>query len=151
MLKLKASYSIMYNNALLTLQWFKSYLTGLQQLTAYAGEHSDPQYIYRRSARELACPITIQLYINSLLNLLPCDCAVAYADDITLVCSGDIKAILTQMQFLLDSVYAWVVVHKLGLNVGKCYAMFMSSAARTNIADLILSSLLINGDSYLMD
>ena len=54
---------------------------------------------------------------------------------------------MTQMQFLLDSVYAWAVAHKFRLNVDKCYAIFMSSAARTNIADSILPSLLINGDS----
>ena len=78
---------------------------------------------------------------------MPRDCAVAYADDIILVCCGDVKAIMTQMQFLLDSEYAWAVAHKLRLNVSLCYAMFISSAARTNIADMILSSLLINGDS----
>ena len=66
---------------------------------------------------------------------------------LTLVCSGDVEAIMTQMQFLLNTVYAWAVAHKLRLNVGKCYAMFMFSAAHINIADLILPSLLINGDS----
>ena len=84
----------------LTLQWFKSYLTGHQQLTAYAGEHSDPQDISTGiSQGSLLGPLLFNLYINSLLNLLPCDCMVAYADNITLVCSGDVKAIMTQMQF----------------------------------------------------
>ena len=48
---------------------------------------------------------------------------------------------------MLESVYAWAVAYKLRLNVGKCYAIFLSSAARRNIADLILPSQLINGDS----
>ena len=130
------------------MQWFKSYLTGRQQLTAYVGERFDPRDISTGIPQgSLLGPLLFNLYINSLLNLLPRDCAVAYADDITLVCSGDVKAIMTQMQFLLDSIYAWAVAHKLRLNVGKYYAMFMSSATRANIADLILSSLLINGDS----
>ena len=132
----------------LTLQWFKSYLTGRQQLTANAGERFNPQDISTSVPQgSLLGPLLFNLYINSLLNLLPRDCAVTYVDDITLVCSGDVKAIMTQMQFLLDSVFAWVGLHKLRLNVSKCYAMFMSSAACTNIADQILPSLLINNDS----
>ena len=50
-----------------------------------------------------------------------------------------------------DAVFAWFSIcmhwrsldHKLSLNFGKCYAMYMFSAARTNIADLILHSLFI--------
>ena len=89
----------------LTLQWFKSYLTGRQQLTAYAHEHFDPRDLSIGIPQgSLFGPLLFNLYINSLLDLSPRDYAVAYADDITLVCSGYVKAIITQMQFLLDSV-----------------------------------------------
>ena len=82
----------------LTLQWFKSYLTGRQQLTAYAGERSDQRDIsIDVPQRSLLGLLLFNLYINSQLNLLPLDCAVAYADDITVVCSKDVKAIMTLM------------------------------------------------------
>ena len=105
----------------LTMQWFKLYLTGHQLLIAYANEHSDPRNISTSVPQEsLLGPLRYNLYINSLLNLLSHDYAVAYADDITFVCSGDVKAIITKMQILLDSVYTWAVAHKLRLNVGTC-------------------------------
>jgi hypothetical protein len=135
-----------YHFSTLTIQWFRSYLTGRSQQTIYANERSSFQEISSGVPEgSLLGPVLFNLYINSLLHLLPKDRAVAYADDITLVCSGSVTAIITQMQSTLDTVYEWALVHKLKLNISKCFAMYVRAASRSSVPDGSQRSLMING------
>ena len=110
-----------------SLQWFKSYLTGRKHATKFANANSTPFSINTGVPKgSLLGPTLFNLYINSLLELLPEDGSVAYADDITLVWSGtDIAQTIDNMQHLLDLVHNWACKNRLVINVSKCYSMFL--------------------------
>ena len=68
--------------------------------------------------------------LNRLLKLLPDECAVAYADDLTLVCSDDaLQTVHQQMQSLLDMITIWAKNNQLCINVSKCYTMSIAASA----------------------
>ena len=71
---------------------------------------------------------------------------MAYADDVTLVCSGNLNDAMLRMQSLLDTVYAWSVAHRLKLNISKCFAMLVPKSARSVPIDRSLLFLYIDGN-----
>ena len=110
-----------------SLRWFKSYLTGRKHATKFANANSTPFSINTGVPQgSLLGPTLFNIYINSLLELLPEDVSVAYADDILLVWSGtDIAQTIDNMQHLLDLVHNWAFKNRLAVTVSKCYSMFL--------------------------
>ena len=106
-------------------KWFSSYLHGKTQCTKYCGSLSTSLSVSSEVPQgSIPGPILFNIFINQLLKLLPCDSAVAYADDNTLVCSSDSIAFVQQsMQILLDFVREWSLSLQLSINISKCFAL----------------------------
>ena len=65
------------------------------------------------------------IYVNDLLHQLPDGCAIAYADDITLLTSGpSAQSAANSLQQLVTTVESWSAGHSLCLNYTKCDTMF---------------------------
>ena len=90
-------------------QWFTSYLTGRSQCTKYFGVLYDALPITSGVPQgSILGPVLFNIYLNRLLKLLPDDNAIAYADDLTLVCSNMSSSLAhKRMQSLLDLVQEW--------------------------------------------
>jgi hypothetical protein len=112
--------------------WFKSYLTGRHQRVQYASALSDPLLLqFGVPEGSVLGPRLFNLYINSLLDCLPLDSVVAYADDVTLVALGKTAAEATaNMQLLLTTVESWATQNMMAINCGKCFSMTISPYIR---------------------
>jgi hypothetical protein len=76
-------------------------------------------------------PTLFLLYIDDLFTLLPPGSAVGYADDVTLVASGDTAiAAAAAQQSLLDIVSRWSCDNVLRLNSVKCTSMCIAPSKR---------------------
>ena len=86
-----------------TVQWFTSYLADRLQKVRYGGVLSEPMNVSLGvSEGSIQGPHLFNMYINSLLQSLLPDSAVAYADDVTLIAQGKTAAEATRnMQDLL--------------------------------------------------
>ena len=115
----------------LACKWFMSYLSYRTQCKYY-GAVSDALQITSGVPQEsIPGLILFNIYLNSLLKLLPDECAVAYTDDLTLVCSNDaLQTAHQQMQSLLDLISVWAKNNQLCINVSKCYTMSIAVSAR---------------------
>ena len=124
-----------------SLRWFKSYLTGRKHATKFANANSMPFSINTGVPQGSLLGLTLfNIYINSLLELLPEDGSVAYADNITLVwCGTDIVQTIDNMQHLLDLVHNWACKNHLVINVSKCYSMFLLGKKSSEDVIILLS------------
>ena len=83
------------------------------------------------SSREYPGTDLFNVYLNRLLKVLLDECVVAYADDLTLVCSDDaLQTAHQRMQSLLDLISIWAKNNQLCINVSKCYTMSIAASAR---------------------
>ena len=108
-----------------------SYLSNRTQCTEYYGAVSDALQITSSVLQgSILGPILFNVYLNRFLKLLPDECAVAYADDLTLVCSdGAMQTAHQRMQSLLDLISIWAKNNQLCINVSKCYTMSIAASA----------------------
>ena len=116
----------------MTVNWLQSYLIGRSQRVKYGGAVSEPATLTHGVPQgSVLGPTLFNIYINSLLNVIPNDSAIAYADDITLVSHGDSASIAsTNMQLLLDTLRDWSLHHKLSVNVSKCFSLLIAPTAK---------------------
>ena len=126
--------------------WLTSYLTDRSQLTIYANVLSSPLPVTTGVPEGSLLRSTLfNLYINILLHSLPAECVIAYADDVTLVCSHrNLWCALEEMQAQLELVRKWADSARLVLNVSQCTAMYVSNA-KAKALEIIPLSLFING------
>ena len=113
--------------------WFKSYLDGLEQATKYCNSVSNKRWLTTGVSQgsELG-PTLFSMYINSLLNTLEPDTAIAYADDVTIISSGKMPAIAAaNPEMVLSSACTWSAQNGLILNPAKCFCMYIT-ATRNN-------------------
>ena len=112
--------------------WFKSYLCGPLQRTKYASRLSDALALdYGVPEGCIISPLLFNLYLNGLLQQLPFDGFVAYADDLTLAVSNDnIQLLFARMQELLNFICSWSTSHGISISTSKCYGMFLDYAAK---------------------
>ena len=74
------------------------------------------------------------IYINSLQRVLSQDNPIAYANDVTLVASGDCQASACQsMHTLLQAVNESSMQYGLAVSPTKCYTMFISQKLKKNV------------------
>lgn len=94
------------NLSLSCLSWFKSYLSGQVVCSAYDTTKCSPTpYLSPLECRSVFGPQLFNIYINSVLNRLPAECCVAYADDVTIIATGKSMAeVAEHLQSLLDLV-----------------------------------------------
>ena len=72
-------------------------------------------------------PVISNIFSDSLLQLLPPDRTVAYADNYTLISHGDsLTSASAAMQLLLQSVSNWADGHGMFINTEKCFVMYIS-------------------------
>ena len=114
--------------------WFRSYLSGRFQRTRYANALSEPLPInYGVPEGSVTGPHLFNLYINSLLQSLPEESTVAYADDITLVTKGNTAdEAASNMQALLSTIDKWAVTNLMSINTSKCFFMLIVPYVRNN-------------------
>ena len=89
-------------------------------------------------------PTLFLIYINDLLAQLPEGAAVAYADNVTLLASGDTATLAaTVLQGLLDVVCRWSKINCLHLNPSKCITMCV--AAKKSKSTIVTPAVGITG------
>ena len=67
-------------------------------------------------------PTIFNIFINGLLNCLPNNSSIAYADDVTLIS----QYASNNMQMLLNILCSWSLDNKLSINTAKCFSMIIS-------------------------
>ena len=112
-----------------SLKWFKSYLSGRNQICSVNSRMS--------SIRETKCgvpqgsnlgPILFLLYINDLPNCLETTKANLFADDTNLSCEGfSPYEIETKLKKDIENVHRWLTANKLSLNMKKTEFMIIGS------------------------
>ena len=114
------------------LSWIRSYLSHRQQYVLYYGTASDKVEITHGVPQgSILGPVLFLTYINDLLSSFDYLQALAYADDVSLVCHSNTKAeVLAKLQLQLDKTYAWSVANRLCLNPSKCVSIIFPSMAR---------------------
>ena len=112
--------------------WFKSYLCGRLQRTKYASQLFDTLALdYGVPEGCILSPLLFNLYLNGLLQQVPFDGFVAYADNLTLTVSNDnIQLLFARMQELLNFICSWSTSHGISISTSKCYGMFLDYAAK---------------------
>ena len=124
-------------------------ITGRTQQTKYASTLSNPiQTTTGVPQGGLLSTTLFNIYINCLLNKLLKNCAIAYADDVTLLCSSKNMAdVFGDMQVLLNEICSWAILARLMLNVGKCFSMFIRYAQAPPLVAAPTPALYINGSA----
>ena len=107
--------------------WFKSYLADRQQYVLYNGTLSDMLPVTHGVPEgSILGPVLFLVYINDLLTSFDVIQTIAYADDVTLIASGDSKSTtITTLQAYLNTAYDWSILNKLCLNPAKCASMLL--------------------------
>ena len=120
------------------IKWFGSYLKGRTQCVKYNGALSDPLPVSVGCAQGTGLgPQLFNIYIDDLLQSLPDESCVAYADDVTLVATGkSFDDARKKLQTQIDNASAWAANNCLKLNHSKSNIMFISAKVRKSNASL---------------
>jgi hypothetical protein len=110
------------------LEWFSSYLHGRTQRTIYFNALSPPIPVSSGVPQgSVLGPLLFNIFINNLFHLLPVDSFVAYADDVTLISSGETNsAANATLQSTLNMVNMWATTHGMSISIAKCFSMHIA-------------------------
>ena len=85
-------------------------------------------------------PILFTVYLNDLLKSFDPDHILAYADDVTLICSNKIlSSAVNEIQNMLDYVSNWSSVSQLTLNITKCKYLIISPPKKRSNSAITIS------------
>ena len=105
------------------------YLSGRSPCVKYGGVFSSSAILTHGVLRgsEL-CYTIFNIFITGLLNSLPNNSSIAYADDVTLISQGDnaISASNNMLQMSLNILCSWLLDNKLSFNTARCFSMIIS-------------------------
>lgn len=110
----------------------KSYLTGRKQRVKVNGVKSEYCYVKTGVPQgTILGPLLFVIYVNDLLERMPEDMLVSFADD-TAVLSADEtwQKVQDKMNLYLDKTYNWLATNKLSLNISK--TVFITFGAYTD-------------------
>jgi Reverse transcriptase (RNA-dependent DNA polymerase) len=130
-----------------TVSWFRSYLTGRQQRVKYNNSLSDPLPVSSGVPQgSVFGPQLFNIYVNDLLLQLPPEGCVAYADDITLIGTGNTaEDARNAVQQIVNIVANWSHANCLSLNTAKCNIMYISPMVRQK-KTVTVQSIMLNGN-----
>lgn len=84
-------------------------------------------------------PLLFLLYINDLLDDMPKDSVIAYADDTAVISSDETwDRAINKMNKYLETVAEWLIMNKLTLNVGKTVYITFGSYANSVPTEVII-------------
>ena len=117
----------------LTIQWFRSYLTGRTQVTDIVGTMSEPKGVTCGVPQgSILGPLLFLLYINDMASAVRCK-LLLYADDSALIASGkNVADIESMLNPELDYVSNWPIDNKLSLHLGKTQSILFGTKRRLN-------------------
>ena len=109
----------------LTVQWFRSYLTGRTQITDIGGTMSEPKGVTCGVPQgSILGPLLFLLYVNDMAYAVRCK-LLLYADDSALIASGkNVADIESTLSSELEYVSNWLIDNKLSLHLGKTQSIF---------------------------
>ena len=119
-----------------SVDWFRSYLSGRKQCVKVDGDVSDFLDVTCGVPQgSILGPILFLCYVNDMSVSLSCHLSL-YADDSTLIASGDNAADLGQyLSGQLASCGRWMVDNRLSLHLGKTECILIGTKHRLRAAD----------------
>ena len=115
----------------LTVQWFRSYLTGRTQVTDIDGTMSEPKGVTCGVPQgSILGPLLFLLYVNDMASAVRCK-LLLYADDSALIASGkNVADIESKLSSELEYVSNWLIDNKLSLHLGKTQSILFGTKRR---------------------
>ena len=103
-----------------SLEWFKSYLTGRKQKVECAGKLSSNSRASSVPHGSILGPLLFLIYVNDFQNCVKFSSNVSFADDTNVFLSGrNIQSVYDQGNKKLSNIDNWVLANKLTVNVKK--------------------------------
>ena len=115
----------------LTVQWFRSYLTGRTQVTDIGGTMSEPKGVTCGVPQgSILGPLLFLLYVNDMASAVRCK-LLLYADDSALIASGkNVADIESTLSSELEYVSNWLIDNKLSLHLDKTQSILFGTKRR---------------------
>ena len=110
------------------LNWFRSFLTDRKQCTIIGSSKSEDILVELGLPQgSVLAPILFNIYINDIVKALRYSKIKLFADDALITISGsNEKDIFEKLQQDLDSLYKWLCINKLKINIEKTKYMIIT-------------------------
>ena len=120
----------------IAVQWFKSYLSGREQLVSIADKRSDFRTVSCGVPQgSILGPLLFLIYVNDMKAAVKCK-LLLYADDSALLVSGkDVSEVERTLSMELGAVSEWLCENRLSLHLGKTQSILFGSKKRLTICN----------------
>ena len=118
----------------IAVQWFKSYLSGREQLVSIADKRSDFRTVSCGVPQgSILGPLLFLIYVNDMKAAVKCK-LLLYVDDSALLVSGkDVSEVERTLSMELGAVSEWLCENRLSLHLGKTQSILFGSKKRLTI------------------
>ena len=106
----------------ISIEWFKSYLSGRQQVVTIDGITSCPGLVTCGVPQgSILGPLLFLCYVNDMVTIVSADCKlILYADDSAIMFAHKNHEVISQkLSNVMESCSNWLVDNKLSLHLGK--------------------------------